>query len=724
MNPLTRWRAAWIAPFALALACTNTAPAPQAQLTTAQERPLTYPETRREDVTVTAHGLTLPDPYQWLERVDSPEVRAWMKAQDDLTTQRLDALPQREALARRFAQLYYVDAVSAPRRHGERYFLYRRTASQEKSVVMWRDGESGEERVLIDPNTLSEDGSVALGGIFPTHDGSRVAYKLKPNNADEATLYVMDVATGKTSDIDVIEGAKYAGPSWLPDGSGFYYTWLPTDPTIPTEERPGLAEVRFHRLGSDPSQDPVVVAASRDPQQFIGASLSREGGHLLLYRQRGWDQTELSIHTMGADPAKATFAPIAPGVSANFEAYVWRDHIYLKTDHEAARGRMLRAPLSNPTLAAAQEIVPEHPDAVLEDFTLIGDRLVLTYLQRANSALRVHSLSGALEREIALPTLGDAGGVTGDPDRPDAYFTFNAFTIPRQIYRTDVGVGTSTLWASVNVPIDPSPYQVEQVSYPSRDGTPITMFVVSRKDAPRDGSTPFLLNGYGGFNVNMTSYFRASIYPWLEAGGGYAVPNLRGGGEYGEAWHQAGMLANKQNVFDDFIAAAEFLVAKGYTQPERLAISGGSNGGLLVGAAMTQRPELFGAVVCAVPLLDMVRYHLFGSGKTWIPEYGDPEDPEQLKVLAAYSPYHRVKQGTRYPATLLLSADSDDRVDPMHARKMAAALQHANTGSAPILLSIEQNAGHGGADMVKKWVERDSQTYAFLMDRFKMRVAP
>lgn len=681
---------------------------------------LTYPQTTQKPVTDELHGVKLEDPYQWLEDASAPEVQDWMKAQDAFAHSYLTALPNRDTLKSRFESLYYVDAVSAPRRKGDRYFLYRRRADQEKYVLFWKDGEQGQEKVLIDPNTLSEDGSTALGGIWPSQDGKLLAYSLKPNNADEATLYVMDVDTGKSREVDVIEGAKYASPSWLPDNSGFYYTYLPTDPNIPVMERPGYAQIRFHKLGQDPAKDPVVVDKSGNPQLFIGAGLSKDGKHLFLYKQHGWTATDIyhSAIKTPEDLTKPTFAPLAKDIKALFDLSVYKDQLYILTNYQAPRYRVLKVSLDDPRLERAVEIIPEDKEAVIQEMSVVGGKLALTTMNRANNQIKVYDLDGTFKHELKLPTLGATFGVTGDEDHPEAYFSFMSFTVPQQIYKADINSGQTSLWAKVNVPIDPSPYKVEQVFYPSKDGTKVSMFIVTRKDIKRDGSTPFILNGYGGFNVSMKPYFRASIYPWLEAGGGYAVANLRGGGEYGEQWHEDGMLLKKQNVFDDFIAAAEHLQKEGYTSADKLAISGGSNGGLLVGAAMTQRPDLFGAVICAVPLLDMVRYHLFGSGKTWIPEYGSAQDPEQFKAILAYSPYHHIKQGVSYPATLFLSADNDDRVDPLHARKMAAMLQARSgaTQEQPILLRIEQNAGHGGGDMVKKWVEQDVDTYSFLFN--------
>ncbi|MBM3458908.1 MAG: S9 family peptidase, partial [Armatimonadetes bacterium] len=362
-----------------------------------------------------------------------------------------------------------------------------------------------------------------------------------------------------------------------------------------------------------------------------------------------------------------------------------------------------------------KELIPESRDAVLDDLNVVGNHLVLTVLRNATTRLEVYTLEGKHVRTVETPGLGSSSGLVGNPDEDDAYFSFASFTQPNQIYRTSIRSGQSSLWFAVKLPVEPAKYSVEQVWYPSRDGTQISMFLVHRKDLKRDGSTPFLLTGYGGFNLSQTPFFSGSLYPWLEAGGGFALPNLRGGGEYGEEWHRAGMLHNKQNVFDDFISAAEYLVREGYTRPRRLGIRGGSNGGLLVGAALTQRPDLFGAVICGVPLLDMVRYHRFGSGRTWIPEYGSAEDPAQFRTLFAYSPYHRVKEGTKYPALLMQSADSDDRVDPMHARKMVALVQAATSGERPILLHVEKNAGHGGAGLVRQAVEQSADSYAFLM---------
>ncbi|MGM0578157.1 MAG: prolyl oligopeptidase family serine peptidase [Myxococcota bacterium] len=684
-------------------------------------QPLSYPETKRQDIVDELFGVRVPDPYRWLEEPDEPEVRAWMDAQDSLAREHLGSLSGRDRLEARFRELFYIDTIHAPTLRGDRLFYQRRHADREKTVFYWKDGQDGEEHVLLDPNTISDDGSVSVGGVWPSPDGARVVYSLKENNADEATLYVMHVATDAISDVDVIPGAKYASPSWTPEGDGFYYVHLPTDPSIPADERPGHAVARRHVLGTSAAEDPVVHEATGDPSTFLGVELSPDGRWLLATVSHGWDSTDVYYRDLEADDV--AWRPLVTGTEHRYIVNAWEDTFFVTTDEGAPNWRVLAAPAEDPARESWREVVPESDERVLDRAQILGGHLVLTWLEDARSRLEVRTLTGEHVRDIPLPSLGATGGMKGRPDQDEAYFAFDSFVTPPRVYRTTLSTGATDLWEEADVPVDPSPYTVEQTWFTSADGTRVSMFVVHRKDLVRDGDTPFLLYGYGGFDVNMLPDFRASIYPWLEAGGGYALPNLRGGGEYGEAWHRAGMLENKQNVFDDFIAAAEHLVDEGYTRPDRLAISGGSNGGLLVGAATTQRPDLFEAVVCAVPLLDMLRYHEFGSGRTWMREYGDPDEEEHFRFLHAYSPYHHVRPGTNYPALLMLSADSDDRVDPMHARKMTAALQHATSADHPILLRIEENAGHGGADMVAKYVEKAADTYAFLMHRLGLSPA-
>ncbi len=673
-----------------------------------------YPPTRRVNVTDVLHGVPVPDPYRWLEDAKSPEVQAWMKAQDDLTRQRLASLPGRDAIASRLKELYYIDFVSAPEHRGSRFFLTRRHSNQEKSVVTWREGADGAEKVLFDPNTWSADGSASLGGWQVSWDGTRVAYQKKINNSDEATLYVMDVATGKVSDVDVIEGAKYANPSWTPDGKAFYYTWLPVDPKIPASDRPGYAEVRLHRLGTDPKTDAVVKAKTGDPTVFQNANLTRDGRFLFLVLSHGWTSQDVWFRDLAADPKAAAWTPLAVGIKAHFDVDALGGRIFVKTDDGAPKGRVFAVDPAKSDRALWKEIVPERKDATLEGYAIVGGRLALGYLRSAASLLEIHETDGTLVRDVPLPGIGTVRGLVGRDDEDDAYFAFTSFTTPTTIYKTSVKTGATSLYSQVKVQADLTPYTVSQVFYPSKDGTRVSMFIVHRKGLKRDGSERCMLEGYGGFLISLTPSFNSGVIPWLERGGVYAVPNLRGGGEYGEAWHEAGMLLKKQNVFDDFAAAAEYLEKEKWTSPSRLVLRGGSNGGLLVGALITQHPELFRVALCAVPLLDMVRYHLFGSGKTWISEYGSADDAAQFRALLAYSPYQHVKAGTKYPAVLVLSADSDDRVDPMHARKFTAALQAAST-DGPVLLRIERHAGHGGADLVKSAVASRADEYAFAL---------
>jgi prolyl oligopeptidase len=678
---------------------------------------MSYPESRTGDATDILHGVSVKDPYRWLEDVKSPEVQAWMKAQDDLARQRLASLPGRDAIAARLKELLYVDSVSAPQHRGSRYFFTRRHANKEKSVVYWKEGADGAEKVLFDPNGWSADGSASLGGWQVSWDGASVAYQKHINNSDEATLYVMDVATGKVSDIDVIEGAKYAGASWTPEGRAFYYTWLPVDPKVPTPDRPGYAEVRFHKLGTEPKTDAVVKERTGDPTAFQNAELSRDGRFLFLVVSHGWTSQDVWFRDLAANlkgAQETAWTPLAVGIKAHFDAEALGGRIFVKTDHGAPKGRIFAVDPAKPERSLWKEIVPERSDATLEGYEIVGGRLALNYLRRAASLLEIRETDGRLVREVPLPGIGTVGGPVGRDDEDETYFSFTSFTTPTSIYKTSVKTGATSLYFQVKVPADLTPYTVSQVFYPSKDGTRVSMFLVHRKDMKRDGSARGLLEGYGGFQVALTPAFSSSVIPWLEKGGFYAVPNLRGGSEYGEAWHEAGMLLKKQNVFDDFIAAAEYLEKEKWTSAARLVLRGGSNGGLLMGALITQRPDLFRVSLCGVPLLDMVRYHLFGSGKTWISEYGSADDAAQFQALHAYSPYHHVKAGTKYPAVLILSADSDDRVDPMHARKFAALLQAASTGG-PVLLRIEQHSGHGGADLVKAAVAQRADEYAFAL---------
>jgi prolyl oligopeptidase len=676
--------------------------------------PLAYPASRRVDQVDTIHGVRVSDPYRWLEDGQSAEVRAWSAAQDKVTRDYLSKLPEREAIASRLKELFYVESVGTPRHVANRWFFPRREAGHEKFAVYWREGRHGPDRVLLDPNAWSTDGSVSLGVWNVSYDGKTVAYSVKNNNSDEATLYVMDVASGKKSSVDVIEGAKYAWPSWTPKSDGFYYTHLPPEGAVATADRPGFAEVRFHALGTDPKTDRLVHEKTGDARTFVGAELSRDGRWLIATVEHGWTSTDVYFQDLHAP--RPTWSPLVAGRDARFEVSVHGGRFFVRTNDGAPKYRVLRVDPAHPERDRWTEIVAERGDATLEAMTIVGGHLSLAYLKDVVSVLEVHDQDGKLVRTIELPTLGSASPLSGEADDDVAYYSFQSFTYPTELFETSVATGKTSTWYKLHVPVDPSKYAVEQSFATSHDGTRVPFFVVRARDAQSKGAAPALLYGYGGFQAAQTPFFSSSVFPWLERGGIWVMANLRGGSEYGEDWHRQGMGRQKQHVFDDFFAVAEELVRRGDTAPEKLAALGASNGGLLVGAAITQRPDLFRVALCGVPLLDMVRYEQFGSGKTWVSEYGSVDDPDDFAALYAYSPYHHVTPGTKYPATLLLSADSDDRVDPMHARKFAAELQWASS-DGPVLLRVEHHSGHGGADLVRSAVEKVADEYAFAFDR-------
>jgi prolyl oligopeptidase len=686
-------------------------PPPQSTQPLAPDAGSTPVATRTSPGADTLFGQRVLDPYRWLEDENSAEVQAWMAAQDKYARAFLDELPGRAALVKRLEALYYVGTIGVPVERGARLFYLKRDAHQEKAVLCFKDGEGGMERVLLDPNGW-DGGKTSLGEWVPSWDGKHVAFNQNPNHADEAVMHVVDVDSGKWSEADVLEGTKYAGPSWTPDGRGFYYEYLPNPVGTSVADRPGLTEIRFHILGQAQGRDRLVHGATHDATSFLGQSLSRDGKVLLVSVTHGWTRNDVYFKRLGRD---RDFRPLVVGKRALYSVDVWKGFFYVLTDEGAPRKRLFRVSVDRSQRSAWREIVPEDGHATLQSSTIVGGLLSLAYLKAATSELKLVTLLGKPVRPVALPELGSAANLSGLEDNPVAYYSFTSFSRAFEVYRTDVRTGTTTLWARVDVPVDASRYTSEQVHYKSKDGTDVTMFIVKKKDVARDGTAPALLYGYGGFDISLTPSFSSDVIPWLDAGGVYALTNLRGGGEYGKTWHEAGMLKNKQNVFDDFLAAAVALGKEKWADPARIAIFGGSNGGLLVGAAMVQRPDLFRAVVCAVPLLDMVRYTQFGSGRTWAEEYGDPSVEEAFRWLYAYSPYHHVAPGEAYPALLLLSSDHDDRVDPMHARKFAAWVQAASASHLPVLLRIERNAGHGGADQVKQAVAESADMLAFLL---------
>ncbi|HEU4648559.1 MAG TPA: prolyl oligopeptidase family serine peptidase [Gemmatimonadales bacterium] len=671
---------------------------------------LRYPATRRDDVADELHGERIVDPYRWLEASDSDEVRAWTAVQNELTEAYLAEYPGRAAIRRRLEALLAIGVLGSPTPAGGRYFYQRRDGTQNQPVLWVRDGVDGADRVAVDPNALNPEGTTALDWYYPSEDGRLLAYGLSENGREESVLHVLDVTTGAVLP-DRIPHTRAADVAWLPDNTGFYYTRFPAPGTVPVGEEHYHRAVYFHRLGDDPSADPLVFQPAAK-EFWPGVTLSPDGRWLLLSVSRTFDQNDLWIQDLatGTDPVA-----IAKDLPAIFDAEVVEGTVYVRTNLHAPTYGLYALDATRPELASARTLVAPRTDAVLDGATVVGRHLALTYLERATSRLELAARDGTSVRGVALPGLGSIFGIGAEWDGEELFYGFTSYTVPPSVYRIDLRTGAETLWRRVEAEIDPERFEVRQVEYPSRDGTPITMFLVHPRGLALDGNNPTYLTGYGGFNVSMTPGFSRSLLLWLEQGGVVAIPNLRGGGEYGETWHQAGMLANKQNTFDDFIAAAEWLIANGYTRPGRLAASGGSNGGLLMGAVLTQRPDLFRAVVVQVPLLDMLRYHHFLIARLWIPEYGSPDDPAQFAWLRAYSPYHHVRDGARYPAVLLATAESDTRVDPMHARKMAARLQAASGSGQPVLLRLEARAGHGAGKPLSKVLDEltDSWTFVF-----------
>jgi prolyl oligopeptidase len=669
-----------------------------------------YPETPQVDVTEVLHGEAIPDPYRWLEDGDAPETRLWTEQQNAVTEAYLAAAPGRDRIGRRLQDLLAIGVLGVPTPRQGRYFYLRRDGRQNQPVLYWREGVGGTDRVAVDPNALNEAGTTALDWYYPSEEGRLLAFGLSENGSEDSVLHLLDLDSGRELP-EQIPRMRAASVAWLPDSGGFYYTRYPAVGEVPAGEEQYHRALYFHRLGTDPAADPLIFKPAAK-EHWPGAALSPDGRWLLVSVARTFDQVDLYLQdrVSGGD-----LVPVARDLPASFDGEIAHGRLFLRTNLDAPTYRLYVVDPERPDRTAWREIVAPRPDAVLESVAVAGDRLALGYLERASSRLRLADLEGRPVQEVALPTLGSLFGLGAEWNGHELFYGFSSYTVSPSVYRIDLDSGASSLWRRVEAAIDPTAFEVGQVSYASRDGTAISMFLVHRTGLRRDGNNPTYLTGYGGFNISMTPAFSRSLLLWLEHGGVLAVPNIRGGGEYGESWHQAGILGNKQNSFDDFIGAAEWLIREGFTRPGRLAVAGGSNGGLLMGAALTQRPELFRAVLIQVPLLDMLRYHRFLIARLWIPEYGSAEDAEQFRWLRAYSPYHHVREGVAYPSVLLATAESDTRVDPMHARKMAARLQAATSAQRPVLLRLEARAGHGAGKPLSKVHQEltDSWTFVF-----------
>ena len=684
----------------------------------AQER-LAYPDARRADQVDVYHGVEVADPYRWLEDPDTPEARAWIEAQNALSEGWLAAVSRRGALRERVARLWDYERFGSPELHGGKLFYTRNDGLQDQDVLFVADDEEGRgARVLLDPNTLSADGTVALAAFAPSPDGTLLAYGLSDGGSDWHTWRVRDVASG--ADLaDVVTRNKFGDVDWAADGRGFYYTRFdrPAEGEE-LQERNAPPDVAYHRLGTDEAQDPIVVQRPADDGVFVGFSLTDARDALVVMRWHSASRTnEIDLVPVSPEEPGAAGAPtqLITGFDAQYQ-YVGDDGrtLWFQTDLDAPRWRIVGIDPGAPQRESWRTVVPEAENAI-EGAGAVGGRLLVSYLRDATSDVRVFSPEGEPLGRVELPGLGTAGGFSGDFDDRVTFYTFTGFTRPAEVWRYDVATGESRLFRRPTVDFDPEEYVTEQVFYASTDGTRVPMFLVRRRGIEASGDVPTYLYGYGGFAVSLTPGFSPANLAWLELGGLLAIPNLRGGGEYGEAWHAAGTKLLKQNVFDDFLAAAEWLIDSGWTSPQRLAIGGGSNGGLLVGACITQRPELFGAALPAVGVLDMLRYHLFTIGWAWAGDYGTVDDAEEFRALLAYSPLHNVRPGTCYPPTLITTADHDDRVVPAHSFKFAAALQAAQGCAEPILIRIETRAGHGAGKPTSMRIDEAADRWAFLV---------
>jgi prolyl oligopeptidase len=671
---------------------------------------LRYPVTPRADQVDELHGRQVPDPYRWLEELDSPETRAWIEAENATTGAFLATVPEREKIRRRLTEVWNYERWSVPERVGDLYAYFRNTGLQNQSVLYVTKDLAEPGRVLLDPNVLSEDGTVALSGKMFSEDGTRLAYAVSASGSDWQEWRVRDVATG--ADLpDIVRWSKFSGAAWTRDGGGFFYSRY-DEPASGSQFKDAnyFHKLYFHRLGTPQSTDVLVYERPDHKDWNFNASTTEDGRYVVIDVSRGSDpENRVFVKDLTLEDG---VVELLPDADSRWQ-YLANDAttFYFFTTNDAPRGRIVAIDLRE---RKPREIVAQTED-VLDGAAVFGERIIASYLHDARAHVVVYSLGGESVGEVPLPGLGSVMGFSGKRADGETFYSYTSYTEPASIYRYDVADSASTRVFTPRVGFDRDAFVSEQVFYTSKDGTRIPMILTYRKGTPRDGSAPTILYGYGGFDISLTPGFSSAVLVWLELGGVYAVANLRGGGEYGEAWHRAGIKEKKQNVFDDFIAGAEWLIAQGWTSTPKLAIHGGSNGGLLVGASMTQRPELFGAALPAVGVLDMLRFQLFTIGWAWTSDFGSPDDPDEFRTLLAYSPYHNLREGVRYPPTLVTTADHDDRVFPAHSFKFAAALQHAQGGDAAVLLRVETKAGHGAGKPTAKLIEEVADRYAFLV---------
>ncbi len=680
---------------------------------TAQE--IKYPGTRKGETVEDYHGTKVADPFRWLEDVNSGETAKWVEAQNKVTFDYLEKIPERETLRKRLTDLWNYPKYSAPFKRGGRYFYSKNDGLQNQSVYYMAESlDDDNPKVLIDPNTLSQDGTVALTSLSFNKDGSLLAYGTSASGSDWQTFRVRDVNTGKDLH-DKLEWIKFSGAAWKHDGKGFFYSRYDKPKEGETYEQMNKNQkLYYHVVGTPQSDDRLVYERPDEPEFGFFPSVTDDGDFLVVSVSKGTDRRN-RVYYKDLRNDKNGMVRLLDDFDAsyNFIGSTGKDFYFL-TDLEAPRQRLIQINLDQPERANWKTLILES-DAVLRGTTMINNQFIVSALDTVKSRITIHNLDGKLIKNIELPAIGTTWGLSGEREDAEMFYGFTSFTYPTTIMRYDFKSGESTVFRAPEIDFDASQFVTKQVFYSSKDGTRIPMFIVHHRDLQMNGQNPTLLYAYGGFNISMTPGFSISNLVWLERGGVYALPNLRGGGEFGEEWHAAGMLEKKQNVFDDFIAAAEYLIREGYTSTPKLAIAGGSNGGLLTGASLTQRPDLFGAAIVAVGVLDMLRYHKFTIGWAWASEYGSSDNPDHFKFLYKYSPLHNIKPGTNYPATLITTADHDDRVVPGHSYKFASTLQPAQGGKSPILIRIETKAGHGAGKPTRKIIEGEADKWAFLI---------
>jgi prolyl oligopeptidase len=681
---------------------------------------LSYPEARRDSTNDDYHGTQVPDPYRWLEDIDSTATRTWVAAQDHLSRGFLDAIPGRSAMAERLRNIWNFERWTPPVRYGESWFYTHNDGLQNQSVVYVMSDTAGAARVLLDPNSLSSDGTVALREMAISADGRLFAYALSEAGSDWQTWHVRDVGTGRDLP-DTLQWSKAGGGSWRKDGSGFYYTAYDAPKAgMDLKAANEYEKLYFHRLGTPQSDDALIYTRDDDPNWFVAGEVTDDGRYLVIQATLGTDERNTVLIQDLTEP-HAPLVPIIPRPTATYDVIGnIGTMLIVRTDDSAPRYRLVGIDIAQPDSRHWHPIVAEGPDT-LDAATLVGEQLIVRRLQNAHSAVQRYTPEGRLLGDIDLPGLGTATGFDGHSGDTQTFYGYSSFSTPPSIFRVNLADGKVTLWRSPQLKgFIPAQYETHQAFYTSKDGTRVPLFVTARKGMKLDGMNPTILYGYGGFNVPETPSFSPTVAAWVQMGGVYAVANLRGGGEYGRAWHEAGMKTLKQNVFDDFIAAAQYLSTAHWTNPHRLAIYGRSNGGLLIGAVEEQRPNLAAAAIAQVGVMDMLRFRKFTVGKAWESDYGSVEDPEEFRALYAYSPYHNVRTGVNYPATLIMTGDHDDRVFPAHSFKFAAAMQHADPQGRPILLRVETRAGHGDGMPTAKRIDEVVDMYAFVLQAFGM----